>query len=284
MDIYSLVSDSHEYLKDYFFVPSINRYERGNFSLHMAHHDQICKEAKYMSDGWKEMMMFKIDQYITASNNSDMFIWSDVDIEFYDAFIENCKEQLGNHEIAFQKGNNNEYCAGFFIARSTDNVKNFFLHIKNNYQQYQCDQSAINANITKVRAKFLNDDFYNVGFQHRRWSGQDFSIGKPIKMFHANYTEGLENKIVLLSLVKTKIELLNNRYQINHKNDIVINKALYGMLEDVTFDIKTKNQNPISLSLPNRITNMDQYFYFFDDSFKLITKPISEQLFIKQKT
>lgn len=288
MKIYTILSDSHQFLFDQFFLPSLNKHEP-EAELIVKHQEQICQTAHYYDNGWKESMEQKIDTYIEAvQTNDSFFIWSDVDIEFYDSFINECIKELGDHEIAFQEGVGKEYCAGFFICKINENTRKFFNFLKNNYSQYSCDQQAINANINMVNAKFLSHKFLNISFQHRQWSGQPVSLKQTPLMFHANYTVGLQHKIMLLSKIKEKINNLENIRAIknNKKNidRIKIIKAFYGLYSDVTENLLSSGPEIIvsTDSLRSDPTpGYIKYLYCFDQNLTLLAPPIREGLSIK---
>jgi len=291
MKIYTILSPSHQFLFDQFFLQSLKKYEP-RAELVVIDQEQICESGNYYAAGWKESMEQKIDTYLKAVNSQDdFFIWSDVDIEFHDKFIDQCIHELGDRDIAFQEGIGGEYCAGFFICKINSNTRKFFEILKAKYQEYTCDQNAINSNINLVNAKFLSHKFLNISFQHRQWNGQGFIINQPITMFHANYTVGLQHKIMLLSKVREMIDTLKvkqleaTRRQ-NNIADIKIIYAFYGLCADVTEKIKTST-NEIMVSIDSLrsdpIPGAPKYLYCFDAQNTLITRPIKEGLTVRLK-
>lgn len=292
MKIYTLLSPSHEFLFKEVFEKSVKEYEP-KAEIIVIDQDQICKTGTYYDHGWKEAMEQKIDAYLKALESKDeFFIWSDVDIEFYEPFIDECVNQLGHYDIAFQEGIGSEYCAGFFIARINNNTKQFFELLKKRYQEYPCDQTAINANIRNVNATFLSKLFYNISFQHRQWSGQEFEIKRPRIMFHANYTVGIQNKLMLLGQAKQKnIELKTQEQKVKLEKkevNIKILEAFYGKREDVTGIVKKINPGLI-INVNSEFFQNDplpgatKYLYIFDKDKKLLSQPIQERLQIQVK-
>jgi hypothetical protein len=280
MKIYTMVSNSHRFLYDEFFTNSLNRVEPEIELVAVEQDNAVCTNGSYYADGWKESMEQKIDIYLQAVNTNDQyFIWSDVDIEFYSSFVQQCVDELGDYDIAFQEGVNEEYCAGFFICKINNNTKRFFELIKNNYSKYSCDQNAINDNIKEVKGKFLSRDFFNISFEHRQWNGEDFHILRPIKMFHANYTVGLQHKIMLLSAVRTKISELRKKTTLpTKKSKAKIISAYYGILADVTESIKTINitkVNPEDLK-GDPVPGAQKFLYCMDKDYKLLHKAVKE--------
>lgn len=278
MKVYTILSDSHRFLFDEFFLKSLLEYE-SDAELIVIDQKQICSTGSYYDNGWKESMEQKIDTYLEAVNtNDEFFIWSDVDIQFYDKFIETCIHELGENDIAFQEGIGQEYCAGFFISKINDTTKQFFEFIKKEYDKYSCDQQAINHNIKLVKATFLSRKFLNISFQHRQWNGQNISLKEKPILFHANYTVGLQHKIMLLDKINDLIRQLSISNSKNNK--IKILNAFYGVASDVTDTILNHNG---SIQITTDILKSDpcpgqtKYIYFFDENFNIIHKPIRER-------
>ena len=67
------------------------------------------------------------------------------------------------------------------------------------------DQTTLNKHIHMVKSKFLSNKFFTIGQLIHVWRGQDFEIPYSILMHHANWTEGIDNKIRLLDKVKEKV-------------------------------------------------------------------------------
>lgn len=292
MKIYTILSPSHKFLFDNFFLQSLKRYEP-HVNLVVIDQAQICQTGNYYDSGWKESMEQKIDVYLEAVNTNDdkYFIWSDVDIEFYDKFIDRCVEELGDHDIAFQEGVGKEYCAGFFICKINSRTKAFFELLKNKYNEYSCDQQAINHNIGLVKAKFLSHKFLNISFQHRQWNGQGVIINDPIIMFHANYTVGLQHKIMLLTKVgelvdRIKIQQSEQTKKNQNITNLKIINAFYGLYEDVTEKIKSCN-NEVLVSVDSLrsdpIPGSVKYLYCFDNNNNLLYRPVKEGLTVRIK-
>lgn len=286
MKIYTMHSNSHAFLYEEIFKHSLIMHEP---DVELASYDypQICLSGNYYDIGWKEMMEKKIDIYIEAvSSDDDFFIWSDVDIEFYAPFIDQCVLELDDSDIAFQKGigpnGEDEYCAGFFICKINSRTKEFFHKIKHIYNQYPCDQEVINLNIKDINASFLSDKFFNVSKQYRNWQDEHIDNPRDIIMCHANYTVGVVNKIKLLRKIKNNIEMLNS-------SKIKFLSAEYGVFNDVTdLIVNTLSESNITkidtanLNIEN-LPLLNSHLYIFDDNYDLIDNPIPDQSYIMMK-
>ena len=86
-----------------------------------------------------------------------------------------------------------------------DRTLNMFRQMKIGYHLE--DQTTLNRHIHMVKHKFLSNKFFTIGHLiYRAWNGEDFNINYPILMHHANWVEGIENKIKILDIVRKKIE------------------------------------------------------------------------------
>jgi hypothetical protein len=129
----------------------------------------------------------------------DHFVYSDCDIVFFDKIK---FSTIKKYDIAFQSDGNSN-CAGFFICKSNEKTLNFWKTIKKNISKYNDDQLALHHFIDMIKYKKLNiQSFFNIGHLNgfKRWDGEiDFVFPEDIKMFHANWTVGVQRKINLLN-------------------------------------------------------------------------------------
>lgn len=285
MKIYTLLSDSHQIFFDNYFSKSVKKYEP-NAEVVVTKVGQDCETGSFYDSGWKDMMKHKILCYIKAckENMGGFFIWSDVDIEFYAPFIEQCMKEIEDKDIAFQYAKR-EYNAGFFICRCSQKTLDYFEYVLSVYDNYGCDQMALNKHINMVNAKYLSNKFWSIIHFYDYWDGQDFNLTDNIIMVHAIYTKGIQNKIILLNKVKDKI---------NRKNEIrniSIKKAFYGLATDVTEALKKKLLNSNS---PIDITNetfasdpapgYNKYLYLFDEEAEDVQKVLKERDILSNNT
>jgi len=134
MKVYIFYTDSHKILLDDFFLPSIkNEY---NAELNITKFEQKCPSGRLNSNGWIETMYFKVDTILKGINENinkqnNIFIHSDIDIQFFGDFIKDCKNifSQSNCDILFQKGGRS-ICMGFFICKANTKTKQFFTDIK----------------------------------------------------------------------------------------------------------------------------------------------------------
>ena len=90
MKIYTHYSDSHKDLYENYFKKSIrNLYSEDELKIRSASHKQTTRSGEFMEQGWLESMKYKLQVILQAieENRNEYFIFSDVDIYYYDKFI-----------------------------------------------------------------------------------------------------------------------------------------------------------------------------------------------------
>jgi len=207
MKIYTIHSESHNEFHENFFIPTLPT----DLELHSYLIPQECKTANFKEKGWEQTCHRKTEVFLRAcdENTNDIFIFSDVDIQFFDKNIVNILlEELSDYDLACQYDTGYlPYCSGFFVCRVNDRTKDLFNRINKLYVEE--DQTSLNYHISACRAKFFSNRFYTVAQTiGTKWDGQHFVIPKDILMHHANWVVGVKNKIFLLKLVREKYELL----------------------------------------------------------------------------
>jgi len=219
LKLYSLCTPSHEILKDNYFLPSI----KDDFEIIIKHFDQKCKSAKFMSSGWNSIMINKVDVILAAikENWNKIFIYSDVDIQFFKSFKNKISDLIQDKDIVIQKADPScSLCAGFFICRG--NAKTFKLWneikhrmLKNSKldDQIPLNQLLLNGNYFNLRWGLLPDEFFNGGlYTGKIWKpGIEIQVPKNIIIHHACFTIGTEHKIKQLEYVKSKLKIANQK-------------------------------------------------------------------------
>ena len=208
MKVYTFFTPSHKlFLKTY--MDSFP-FEDG-FDLQVKFFPQECPTAKYREKGWKQTMKRKIEYILESleeTKENDCFIHSDIDIQFFKPFKSDILKELyeSEKEILFQ----NDFvalCMGFFICKKTKNTTNFFNLVNNQLDDFVDDQVAVNSIIKNHEIKYgvLSEKYYTIGPKNGIWTGNtNIEIPKNLILHHANWTEGLVNKMMLLQLVKSR--------------------------------------------------------------------------------
>lgn len=211
--MYTICSESHTVLRNNYFLPSI----KDNFDIVLRTADQLCKTASYLEEGWNTFMVKKVEFIIDAikENWNKIFVYSDVDIQFFKSFEGEIENLILNKDIVIQKNDHfGNYCAGFFICKGNDSTLKLWSEIKNKMLKNPNldDQIPLNDllkyNIFKVKHASLPNEFFQPGLDVlRRWQpSNEINVPKDIIMHHACYTVGLDNKIAQLEYVKSKVE------------------------------------------------------------------------------
>ena len=217
MKLYTHFSPTHKEYYEEFFKPSLRAlYSKEELPIRMSSHAQHGTGI-FMEEGWKETMELKLDilKQAVQENYGDVFIFSDVDIQFFRPFLETMVEKIKDKDFVAQ-----EDCGGlntgFFICRGNDTMYKMFSFLRDNLHINSCEQSVLNMYRNNMRFDFLpKDEFYTVGnfFKNKNgtneWDGEnDFFVPiDKIRVHHANYTVGRDRKIKLLNTVKNKVKL-----------------------------------------------------------------------------
>ena len=202
MNVYTIFTPSHQELYTNYFIKTLPN----DLNLKVIQDsNQYCKEGVYYTSGWSKVCLQKIDLFIRAceENLGDVFLYSDVDVQFFGPVKNQLLLELGTGDIACQDDSARIYNSGFFVCRANKATLNMFKTMKDNYSRE--DQTTLNKHIHMVRHKFLSHRFFTIGqIFHRMWMGDQFNIPDHILTHHANWVIGLNNKKKLLDLVRLK--------------------------------------------------------------------------------
>lgn len=215
--LYTFYTPSHEFLYENWLYPSATK---SGFSVcGKKYEEQMCPTANYATSGWRYTQYQKIKYYLDClkkHNSSDVVVCCDVDINF----IRKCGAQvlsfLGGYDIAFQQNIKGEVCSGFFVARCSLNTINFFEAVKLLLEK-KLLESDVGGGEQYVIWSLLKSNKHNasVGFLPSQliWNPRgkynsvyDLKIPKNIMVHHANWVDGMDNKIDQLNYV---VEYLN---------------------------------------------------------------------------
>jgi hypothetical protein len=120
-------------------------------------------------------------------------------------------DQIGDNDFVIQS-DKGTYCMGFFVVKVSDKTKKVIRDtieaMKDNSKNYQ-EVFNVVAKDLKIEL-FKESDVWNYGVIGNMWTGQDFEIPKGLKAFHANYTVGIPNKVILLNRVIKEYENTTN--------------------------------------------------------------------------
>lgn len=187
-----------------YFQKSFNLHLGNDFNLVVDIRDQIVPEGKYFAKNWMEMMQQKIEVLIDAASKDEYFVFADTDILFCDNLIDDFNDfKKSGLDFSFQSNFNSadDICAGFFYCKSSDRAKKFLDKVLVETVKYDEDQRAMNKNKSSIQFNILPATYWSYGQVRKSiWDNNDFNFDwpKPLKIVHANYIIGVENKIKML--------------------------------------------------------------------------------------
>jgi len=219
MKLYALYTPSHTILKDKWFIPSI----QDDFDLMIEFHEQTCPSGIYMSGGWTKTTIKKVRLIIHAvqENWGKIFIFSDVDIQFFAPIQDHIEKLMENKDMVIQKDSpNGVLCSGFFACRGNEKTLrlwqdglNLMINDQNISDQKALNRCLKNKNEYNIVWNYLPNTFFGGGtLTGRSWQpGRRLSVPKNIIMHHANWTKGIKNKIAQLNYVRNIVNSRKNR-------------------------------------------------------------------------
>ena len=205
MKIYAIFTPSHRVFYDSYFLRSISKDD--NLEVIPTELPQECETGSFYKEGWSQTCFRKVELFIKAceENMGNTFIFSDVDIQFFGPIRNQLLLELGDYDFACQNDTGAYYCSGFWICKANERTLNMFKSMRDNYNKE--DQTSLNEQVYLCKSKFLSRKFFTIAHVTGRvWNGEDVYIPDDILMHHANWTEGIDNKIKLLKMVKNKID------------------------------------------------------------------------------
>jgi hypothetical protein len=209
--IYSCYSPTHRRLLEEHFLPSIP----SGFDVVLRRFDQVCASGDYKSEGWGEAMKNKIGLILEAiDHESEPFIFSDVDVRFYDFGPEHLSREMSEEngnlpEIRFQNDNGG-CCSGFMFIKPCQRTKSLFQTVLEAIPRFNDDQDALNGHAlplllktesTKmIRTSLLPRRYWNIG---PNWDGL---VPNDITIHHGNWVVGVDNKLKVMDDVLRKLK------------------------------------------------------------------------------
>jgi hypothetical protein len=139
-------------------------------------------------------------------DKNEEFIFSDIDVQFFDKPQKYCKKALSYLDIAFQNDYYGHACTGFFYAKNNDSVKYLISTSLSQIEHHRDDQAVVNHLLKfnlHVKYGLLPPEFFTFGMFYNHWHGEkEFPLPDNIVMHHANWVKGVDNKIDLLKTVR----------------------------------------------------------------------------------
>lgn len=199
---YTCFTDSHKVFLKYF----LNTFPfNSDIDLTIRYMPQESETGDFETPGFAETMYEKVKLLIDCFQpDTDIFIYSDADVIFFDDYKDIIIEEMGDADMIFQS-DVGTICMGFFACRVSEETKQFFIDIKNQMHNFKHDQLAAIDILSKgnynFKTKLFSRRFFNFGMLGRTYMGED-SVTFPddMVMLHANFTETIQNKKKMIQL------------------------------------------------------------------------------------
>ena len=244
MKLYCFYTESHEVLFKNWLFPTASI----EYNVIQKKGKQYSKTGSYCSLGWRKTQIDKLHywQQAVRDNMGDLIICCDTDIQFLGRTKFKLINLLKDKDIAFTKNSNKfPICSGFFICRCSRKIYDLFsiiLHrLQANPDNLDGEQIAINK---LLKESWYNDLNWTLLPNDIFWSPQkiygdlnELNVPKTILLHHANWTNGVNNKIDQLEYVsksrpkktsvwKSKYELVKPMNDRNQKICICLSSLL----------------------------------------------------------
>jgi len=223
---YTLFTDSHKpFLVDY-FLPTFPFCK--DIDLTILYRPQHCKSASFETEGFRETTRDKVKGFIEgieSCGDGDIFMFIDVDIQFFGSFYTDIVHSIKDKDAVFQNDVFGGVNTGFFAVKNNKKVRSFFKTVLGNLDSFSQEQALANYLLNNssqfpsiaIDWSFLPARYWTYGHiaaqpgkepntYRGSWTpgAEDFCVPSDIVIHHANWTAGVDNKIKLLEIVKDK--------------------------------------------------------------------------------
>jgi len=191
-----------------FLSQFLDTLDQNGLDVVIREHPQECLTGEFASEGWNLTTKRKFEfilHYMEKMGRDEEFIFSDIDVQFFQSPKKFCSKSLQNHNIVFQNDYYGHACTGFFYAKNNDDVIQLLGHSLCDIEKHRDDQAAVNHFLPLLKTNYglLPPQFFTFGMFYNHWHGEkDFPIPKNIVMHHANWVKGVDSKVKLLKTVR----------------------------------------------------------------------------------
>ncbi|MGA3066760.1 MAG: putative nucleotide-diphospho-sugar transferase [Tepidisphaeraceae bacterium] len=208
-DILTFYSPTHEVLFQEHFARSIQLSE--GHRLIVSRTPQRGSGV-YYEDGWRDAVLPKLDLLLDRCQSNVPFAYADCDIRWYQP-TSRLLEYVGDCDLAAQYDGNNLYCTGLMVFANPLAVRPLIEAMRNLLVRGEKtgDQLAMDHLLglprwaDAPRIKLLPNEFWSFGLQNEK--SRPWTPGIPllppdrIITHHANWTKGIQNKLLMLEQV-----------------------------------------------------------------------------------
>jgi hypothetical protein len=208
--LYTLVTPSHEVLRHRFFEPTLP----DDVELRLTCHEN--KGAGHIGTwSFHRGVVRKCEVIVQAirENWGNVFIWSDIDVQFFSPLSPWVEPAMQEHDIAFQiDAPGPSLCNGFFFCRANEDTLQLWqdtLELTRKSGNGAYDQEHMRDILwggRKMKWGHLPPVFFGGGtFTGDLWQPDlDFPVPEQAVVHHANFTCGVPNKVRQFEYVQEK--------------------------------------------------------------------------------
>jgi len=222
MKLYAVCTEGNKKLLNEWFLPSMmDRFDVNVIEL------KGTDDGDYMSNNYVKILAKKHDIVIDAikENWGNVFIFSDVDIQFFKPVEKDLLTAIDGHDIVCMRdspGDRGQLCAGFFVCRANWKALSLWKLVKGYAVEEKRDQIVFNRIVLgsnslwgrlryscpKIKYNYLPQSYFSGGAKTEElWEiGMNLTVPHDIAVHHANWTVGIEKKIAQLEYVKGIVE------------------------------------------------------------------------------
>ncbi len=158
MKLMAVYTETHRIFKDEFFLPSL----QDDYDLDI----RFCEEGggAFFEASWSKSISFKTETVINVvkENWGDVFVFSDVDIQFFQPTRKALLASIADYDIVCQRDDPNGFlCAGFWVAKANKPVLKLWEKVYEQEKEEKREQLAFNRYLRMKRREkmmyFLSD-------------------------------------------------------------------------------------------------------------------------------
>jgi len=220
-----MITPSHEHFFKKWFSPSL----KDDYELVVTRHKQESSGI-FMKPGWTKAVLRKVDMIVDAikRNWGKIFIYSDVDIQFFRPTWPIIASLIGNNDMLIQRvcmDSKRGSCTGFFACKGNERALKTWEAIRAHMIRVHAgkkeadDQRGFNAVMKKnpfqLKVADLPPSFFSGGMYNcQLWQpGKKLRIPKDIVLHHANWTLSVGNKLKQFAYVRAQVKKMNAKKQ-----------------------------------------------------------------------
>ncbi|HHZ95654.1 MAG TPA: hypothetical protein EYN67_08860 [Flavobacteriales bacterium] len=211
MKIYTFLAEAQKFMYENYFLSSLPK----DLEPHATIHTEPYVDYGVTPFGERTRSKLHFMAEACKENFGEIIVFSDADVQFFGPIKKILIEELDDFDIACQQGGIFTYfslCPGFFVCKCNDMTLKLFDNMKKFFRTD--DQFSLNEQKWICKYKSLSPSkFFTIGHvlylnnkAGKRWEeGGGFPIPDTILMHHASGVVGLEKKLKLLDIVRTRV-------------------------------------------------------------------------------